>query len=257
VQLKLHPAFATILIAGIIILVFTFIRGCNNSRQAIALNKELIIKNDSLAAQVIREKIINLENKKEYEIKLEVANGQVEIKENQVARTEADLNAANKRINILLAKHHDISPSDDTSITVVPNEFINDCNGCFTELENGQKLVQQYKIDNDQLKLSLRVKDKLQTDRIGQQEQEKAKLVKSLNDCMTLSKSAQKAAEPHGQLYFSWNVIWSPLPIGASIGLAYQNKHKLQYGLRGGYGTFGKYVETEMNLPLSLRRKRF
>lgn len=253
--LKIHPAIATILIAGIIILLFLLIKGCSNSRQAIAVNKDLQAKNDSLIAKTVKDSIERTENKKGYETALDLLNGQVEIKDNQLARTETELNVANVRISFLLAKHKDILPNPDSTNTYVPNDFITDCNGCFTELSNGQKLVQQYKSDNDQLKLSLRIKEKLQTDRIAQQELEKGKIAKSLQDCMDISKSAIGSGKPKGQLYFSWNVIWSPLPIGASVGLLYQNKRKMQYGLRWGYGSYGQAVETEINLPLSFKKR--
>jgi len=256
VQLKIHPAFATIFLAAIIILLFTLIRGCNNSRQALALNKELQIKNDSLAAQVIIKKTENLKNKKEYDIQLEVVNGQVEIKDNQLARTETELDAANKRINVLLANHRDIKPSADTSITVVPNAYIEECSGCFNELQNGQQLVKKYRSDMDQLKLSYLNKDKLQTNRINQQEQEKSRLSKTLQDCIEISKKAQSALAPKGQLYFSWGVLWAPLPKMAGIGLMYQSKRKLQYGAKGYWGVYGTMIETQMNLPLSLRGRR-
>lgn len=254
-SLKIHPALATIIIAGLIILLFMLVRGCNNSQQAVALNTKLKIANDSLAAEVVRNKTEIIKNQKEHDTQLEVANGQVELKENQLAKTEDELGAANKRINILIAKHKDITPNPDTSVTIVSNDFITDCNGCFTELANGQRIVQKYKTDIDQLNFEWHKKSIIQTNRINQQEQEKSNLTKTLHDCMEISKAAQKAGTPKGQLYFSWNVIWSPFPNAAAVGLLYQNKRKLQYGLRWGYGTFGQFVETEMNLPLSLNRK--
>lgn len=242
-------------LAVIFILMFLLDKGCSISRQAILLSKELQTKNDSLTAKITIDSTTAIENKKEYETALDLANGQVEIKGNQIAKTETELDAANKRINTLIANHKDILPDSDTSSTYVPNEFITDCNGCFTELSNGQKLVQQYKSDNEQLKLSLHLKEKFQTDRIVQQDQEKIKLAKSLQDCMDISKAAQKALSPHGQLYFSWNVIWTPFPIAAGIGGIYQNKRKMQYGVKWLYGRYGQMIETEINLPLSLKRK--
>jgi hypothetical protein len=257
VQLKIHPALATILIAGIIILIFALIKGCSNNRQVIAVNQELKTKNDSLQKRITKDSIQFSDNKKEYKISLELANWQVEIRDNQLAKTSVELDAANKRINILLDKHKEITPDSDTSHTYVPNDFIVDCNGCFTELENGQKLVQQYRLDNEQLKFSLRVKDKLQTDRIGQQEQEKAKLSKSLQDCMEISKKAQNASAPKGQLYFSWDVLWNPWPSSAGVGLMYQTKYRVQYGATWYYGRYGQMIQTQMNLPLSIKRKMF
>lgn len=239
------------------ILLLLLIRGCSNSRQAIAENKDLKIKNDSLAAEVITIKTELLKNSQDYEIKLGVVNGQVELKDNQLAKTGDELDAANKRINTLVVNHHDISPSTDTSVTVVPNDYISECSGCFNELQNGQQLVKQYRSDMEQLKLTYLNKDKLQTNRINQQEQEKGKLAKSLNDCMTLSKSAQKAAAPHGQLFFSWNVLWNPWPSSAGLGLMYQSKYRVQYGLTWYYGRYGQMVQTQMNLPLSIKKRLF
>lgn len=255
--LKIHPTIATIIIAALIILLFLLIKGCSNSRQAIAQNKELKIANDSLAAEVIRGKVEILKNKQDYDTQLQVANGQVELKDNQLAKTGYELDAANKRINILVAKHRDISPNTDTSITVVPNAYIEECSGCFNELQNGQQLVKKYRSDMDQLKSSYLNKDKLQTNRINQQEQEKRKLAKSLQDCMDINKAAQKLGAPRGQLYFSWGVQFGWLPQMAGIGLMYQNKHKLMYGAKSWFGKYGTMVEANMNMPLSFKKRLF
>lgn len=255
--IQFHPSIKYIVLIVLLFLIGLLIKGCHQNRQAIAFNKDLKIANDSLAAEVIKGKVELLENKRDYDIKLEVANGQVELKDNQLTKTGDELEAANKRINILLANHHDISPNPDTSVTTVPNAYIEECSGCFNELQNGQQLVKKYKSDVEQLQWSYTKKDILQSQRIAQQEQEKSNLVKSLQDCMDISKAAQKAGAPHGQLYFSWGVQFAPLPKMAAIGLLYQNKHKLIYGAKGWFGAYGTMVEANMNMPLSFKRKLF
>lgn len=249
------PYIAALVVMFVLLLLL--MKGCSNSRQAIAENNKLKIANDSLAAEIIQTKVELLKNKKDYDSQLEVVNGQLELKDNQLVKTGDELDEANKRINILLAKHKDITPSTDTSVTVVPNDFVIDCNGCFTELQNGQKLVQKYKSDVDQLQWAYAKKDIIQSQRISQQEQEKAKLTKTLQDCMEISKAAQRLGEPHGQLYFSWGVQFAPLPKMAGVGLLYQNKHKLIYGAKGWFGAYGTMVEANMNMPLSFKRKLF
>jgi len=255
-SIKISPVLIIISIVGVALLIFMLFRGCGNAKYAFKESNELKTKNDSLIAKTKRDSVEFAANKRDYEVALEVANGQLEIKENQVERINNELDVANIRISLLLAKHKEITPDTDTSHTYVPNEFIVDCNGCFTELSNGQKLVQQYKSDNEQLKLSLRIKEKLQTDRIAQQDQEKSKLGQSLQDSKDISKDAVNASGVKGQLYFSWGVLWSPFPEMAGVGLMYQTKYKVQYGVKGYWGTHGTMVETQMNLPLSLRRRK-
>lgn len=255
-SIKINPVLIIVSMVGVALLIFMLFRGCSNAKYAIKETNEFKTKNDSLIAKTKRDSIEFAVNKRDYEAALEVANGQLEIKDNQLERIDNELDVANIRISLLLAKHKEIEPNTDTSHTYVPNEFIVDCNGCFTELSNGQRLVQQYRADNEQLKLSLRIKEKLQTDRIAQQDQEKAKLDQSLQDSKGISNDAVNASVAKGQLYFSWGVLWSPFPKMAGVGLMYQTKYRVQYGVKGYWGTYGTMVETQMNLPLSLRRRK-
>jgi hypothetical protein len=255
-QIKLHPAFVTILIAGVIILVFALIKGCSNNRQAVSENKELKAKNKLLQAKIINDSTQFSEAEKGYSAKLEVANGQVEIKDNQLARTGIELDAANKRINALLSKYSPITPNTDTSHTLVPNEYINECAGCYEELQNGQQLVKKYRVDIDQLKLSYLNKGKLQENRINQLGVEKDTLFQRLTESKKINQEYENKFEPKGQLFFSWGILWAPFPKMAGVGLLYQTKRKVQYGAKGYWGVYGTMVETQMNMPLSLKREK-
>lgn len=252
--IKIHTALTVIITVGVLILLFSLIKGCANNRQAIAQSKELKIKNDSLEAKIFRDSIEAIENKKDHEIALELMNGQYDLVQNQKSAIENELAIAKDTIKRLVKKFKNWQYKDTPSI-LVPTDFVVDCKDCFNRIESEVERADKYQILVARSDSICDIKSNQFKKRITQQEQEKIKLSKSLQDCMDISKAAQKAGTPKGQLYFSWNVIWSPFPNAAAVGLLYQNKHKLQYGLRWGYGTFGQFVETEMNLPLSFKKR--
>lgn len=194
--------------------------------------------------------------KKAYQDSLDFTNGQLALKNNQLLSTRLSLDSADKRITILINKHQDIQPSKDTTFTKVPNEFVNDCHDCFTELEGGQQKVKLYLSQLDSVKAEAQRKFILQQNRINQLDKQNTQLAGTLQDCIEISKTAEKKLAPHGQLFFSWSVLWVPYtPTMAGMGLMYQSKRKLQIGVRGMFGNYGSGFETEVNMPLSSKRK--
>ena len=174
---------------------------------------------------------------------------------NQTIATRYQLDSADKRITSLINKYTPIQPNQDTSVTLVPNPYIEECSQCFAELSNGQEKVKTYMAQIDNLNQSYQSKINLQQNRINQLDKQNTQLAGTLHDCIDASQRAEKKLAPHGQLFFSWNVLWLPLPKMAGIGLLYENKYKVQFGLRGVFGQYGNGVETEVNMPLSLKRK--
>lgn len=254
--IKIHPALSAIITVGVLILLFSLIKGCANNRQAIAQSKELKIKNDSLEAKIFRDSIEAIENKKDHEIALELMNGQYDLVQNQKSAIENELAIAKDTIKRLVKKFKNWQYKDTPSI-LVPTDFVVDCKDCFNRIESEVERADKYQILVARSDSICDVKSNQFKKRITQQEQEKIKLSKSLQDCMEISKAAQKAGTPKGQLYFSWGVQFAPLPKMAAVGLLYQNKHKLIYGAKGWFGAYGTMVEANMNMPLSFKRKIF
>jgi hypothetical protein len=162
---------------------------------------------------------------------------------------------AEKRINALLARYVAIPPDTDTSVTLVPNEYIENCADCFGELENGKELVKKANAERDNLDQLYRSKINVQDTRIKGLEIEKGGLNKQYNTLKTRNDSLTSVVNPGGKLYLSWGVMWGPLPRMAGAGLLYQNKRNVLWGAKWYYGAQGHMVETSINFPLSLRHK--
>lgn len=257
ISLKLPNWLWGAILIGACILVFTSIRGCNQGHAAIAASGKWKKSNDSLIKVAKDLTQVISDTKKEYGDSLDFINGQLSLKNDQLITTKYSLDSADKRITSLLLRYKPIIPNSDTTDTTVPNGFITDCNDCFTELSNGQQKVKLYLSQLDSVKQVTSEKSWLQEKRIIQLSQQNTQLTGTLQDCLDVSKAAQKVLAPHGQLFFSWNVLWVPyLPTMAGMGLMYQNKYKLQIGVRGMFGRYGSGFETEVNMPLSLKRNR-
>ena len=193
--------------------------------------------------------------KRIYEDSLDFVNGQWLLAKNQTVATRYQLDSADRRITELRARYQAVQPSTDTSVTVVPNGYINNCVDCFAELSNGQEKVKQYMAQIDNLNQSYQSKINLQQNRINQLDKQNTQLAGTLQDCISISQRAEKQLAPHGQFFFSWSVLWMPLPTMAGMGIMYQSKRKLQIGVRGMFGNYGSGFETEVNMPLSFKRR--
>lgn len=255
--LKIPSWLKYLLLIGLGIGIVLLMRnGCGQGKltvaEAIQLKKD--IKNlvqDTLRITKEKDSL-----KRIYQDSLEFVNGQWLLAKNQTVATRYQLDSADKRITELRARYQAVQPSTDTSVTVVPNEYVNNCADCFAELSNGQEKVKTYMAQIDNLNQSYQSKINLQQNRINQLDKQNTQLAGTLHDCIDASQRAEKKLSPHGQLYFSWSVLWVPLlPKMAGIGLMYQNRYRLQVGVRGMFGQYGNGFETEVNMPLSLKRK--
>lgn len=240
---------------GVGVLIFASIRGCNQGQQAVAEASQLKQSNIKLVQDTTRLAKERDSTKKAYQDSLDFINGQLALRENQLTARIMQLDSADKRITELRARYQPVIPNKDTSITTVSNDYIANCADCFAELSNGQEKVKQYMAQIDNLNQSYQSKINLQQNRINQLDKQNTQLSGALRDCIEVSKTAENKLAPRGQLFFSWSVLWMPLPTMAGIGLMYQNKHRLQIGIRGMFGQYGNGVETEVNMPLSLKLK--
>lgn len=246
--------FAVLIGAGI--LIFAGIRGCNQGQSAVAESVQWKQENTKLVQDTARLAKERDSTKKEYQDSLDFINGQLSLKKNQLISTRYSLDSADQRITVLINKHKDIEPSKDTNVTTVPNEFVSECHDCFTELKVGQQKVKLYLSQLDSVTQETQFKLSLQQSYINMLNIQNQEAIKALRNCTETSQRAEKKLAPHGQLYFSWSVLWVPLlPKMAGIGLMYQNKYRLQIGVRGVFGQYGNGFETEVNMPLSLKRK--
>lgn len=250
-SLKINPIIASLIIASIFILIFAVIKGCNKSKdQQITLvnYKELIKKHQQDSVEQVKEKTA-------YNDSMEFLNGQLLVSDTKLFALSQNLEGANNRITKLLNKHTDIQPSSDTSVTTVPNVFIEDCAGCFKELNNGQQLVLKYKAEKDIQEQILFGKINVKDNRISSLEKINGELWQTNSGLLTNIKTIQNKWKPKGRLYLSIGALWNYAPYGVGFGGMYQDNRFRQYGAKIYFGSFGKMVETSINIPLSLKFK--
>lgn len=213
-SLKIYPILAILLIAGIFILVVALIRGCNQSKLQLSNLKKSDSLNKELLHTIASDRISTDSTKKQYKDSLEFITGQYALAKEQALRSDVNLQAQINVNNALIAKHK-WDKYADTSAVLTPHEFIEDCEGCFTNLEKTTGLVERYKTDINNLQNSWDKQSQLYQKRFKELDAEKLGFYNKIN---TLAKAQQEAIDklkPHGQLYFSWGgVVWPVAPNG-------------------------------------------
>lgn len=251
-RLYISPIVATVVIASILILTVIAFNGCHQSRKEVAARERSEQIADS-ALRVVKEYKSHTDSTdSEFKDTIEFERGQKALIENQKAKTEADLGKALADNKVLIAQHKLAQYADTTAVTV-PAGFVNECEDCFTKLETTTNLSLRYKGDLSNLQNNWDKQSQLYQNRFKQLEQEKLGFYNKIN---TLAKEGKEAADklkPHGKLYLSWGVMWSPWPIAGGAGLMYQTKYAFQYGVKFYYGDKGTIVETSMHFPLSIK----
>jgi len=251
-SLKINPIVATLLIAGILILVFLLIKGCNQSNLQLSKFNKVDSLNNVLLHVVSNDKLAADSTKSAFQDSLEFERGQNALIKSQKERTESELQTITKANRVLIDKHKWDKYADTTAVTV-PGDFISDCEGCFTTLEKTTNLVERYKTDINNLQNNWDKQSQLYQKRFKELDAEKLGFYNKIN---TLAKEQQKvidALKPHGRLYLSWGVMWGLVPKMAGAGLLYQNKYNLLIGAKWYYGANGHMIETTLNFPLSIK----
>lgn len=181
---------------------------------------------------------------------LEFINGQLGVHENREAAFNDSFRVLNNRITALRKVHKPISPSVDTNVTTVPNEYINECEGCYDALASAQDKGLKYKaeLDNkDQVYLS-----KLNTlnRRIKILETQNSKLSKDYRGALDSMPSGLKRT-----LFFTVSAmsVSSVLPNAIGAGFMYEDKRRRIYGAKYYVSNVGPIYSAELSFPLSLR----
>jgi hypothetical protein len=255
--LKIHPAIATILIAGIIILLFLLVKGCKQSKLRLQVNERSVLITDSISKVLIQLKKDSAENEKKYNDTLEFINGQYALAQEQKLRYADQLDNAKDTIKKLIAKYKS-GKYTDTAEVVVPHEFVADCQDCFSRLERQSTTLEFYERAVFKADSIIMVKDKNYQNRIKKVEQERDgafKLAETSNE--EHKKSISKLA-PRRLVLFSWNVLSNPWPCAVGIGGIYQDKRNRQFGVKkyiGNIPNAKKAWELEVNMPLSFKKR--
>jgi len=247
------PSWAWIgIFIGIGVLLFSMIRGCKQSKIQLAENNILKALNGELQNTIASDKAITDSSNKLFKDTLEFERGQTALIKGQKERTESELRDITKENKALIARYK-LNDYTDTATTLVPNDFIADCQGCFVNLEKTTDLVDKYKKDVNNLQNNWDKQTAIYQKRFKELDAEKLGFYNRIN---TLAKEQQKVIDqlkPHGRLYLTWGVLWRGLPSAAGAGLMYQNKRNLIWAATWYYGANGTTIQTTINFPLSLK----
>lgn len=250
--LKLSPIVVTLIIAGVLILVFALFKGCKQSRVELADKIKVQQIADSTIKALKEYKLLSDSSTKEFQDTIEFERGQLALAINQKERAEAELDKA-LADNIRLTEKHKLAKYTDTTSTVVPAEYVQDCENCFIKLENTTNLSLRYKGDLNALQRKQDDQNLLYQNRFKQLEQEKLGFYNKISLLTKEQKETVDKLKPHGMLFLSWGVIWKPWPWAGGAGLLYQAKNNMIYGAKWYYGSKGQMIETTLNFPLSIK----
>lgn len=241
------------LLISIGILVFALYKGCDNVNKNATLSvnyKERILKLE-------QDSIEQDKQRSAYFDTTEFLNGQLALSDNKLLSLTENLEQANDRIATLLKKHVPIGPNPDTNVTLVPNEYIEDCSGCFSELKNGQQLVIKYKSEKDNQEMLFKRQISTKDNRIKSLEAKTIQLTSNYRSLLDSSQKQQNKLEQRRTLFFKMGAlaINQSLPNGIGIGAMYQDKRKRIFSI-GYYITEYKTVyQAEVAFPLSLIKR--
>lgn len=256
-DLKINPIVATLIIAGALILCFAVFKGCKQAKKEEAAKEKVQHIADSALAELKRFKSESDSTKADFDIQKELLIGQVDLLENKLGSTEGMLDKVLKENHELIDRYESgkwAAFEEDTGVVItVPNEYVRDCKDCFDKLGTTTTLSLKYKADVDALRKKMDDQGFLYQNRITQLGVEKSSMYNKMQSLATQAKDATDKLKPHGRLYLSWGVLWSPWPVGAGVGLMYQTKRYFQYGAKVYYGNKGTTVETSMHFPLSIK----
>jgi hypothetical protein len=251
---KLNPYLLLAISVGLFLLIFGTIRSCNNTKNAISKSDNLEERN----AALLKDSAEWADQATQYETQSEVQDGLIAIKDNQLQEKGDSLDAANARISALLMKHKPIKASEDTSITTVPNEYINDCEGCFSELSREHKIALDYKMASESVRREYMRRKTSDSIRISKLSFKNADLFGNLKSALSSIDSANERSKPSGKVLFSVStlLINANIPNAIGGGLAYQDRYNRIYSIKYFASKYGSIKQADIFIPISFKRKR-
>lgn len=253
--IKINPLVtggASIVVA---LLVFGFLRSCNNTN---ALLSEKDTKLDSVAKKASNDSADAAVDRMKYKAAKELLDGQIGLWQNRALASRDSLEAANRRINKLLVKHIPVATSADTSATTVPNAYIEDCEGCFVELKNGRDLVSRHEWIEDSLRLEYNRKMKLDSNRIIELNRQNTTLSTTLTDVMAIARAKDEKNKPHSRVLLSLSTmaINANVPNAAGFGFGYQDKYNRIFAIKYFTSEYGPIKQADVFISLSFKRRK-
>jgi hypothetical protein len=137
----------------------------------------------------------------------------------------------------------------------VPNEYIEDCSGCFSALDKAQQLGLRYKLELDNKDNLTKSKVKVLDNRINILENQNAQLNKSYRSL--LDSTNKKAYTLRRTLFATIGAmsINQIMPNAIGGGFLYEDKKRRIFGVKYYISEYGSIYQGEISLPLSLKFK--
>lgn len=254
VTIKFNAALLTIIVLSILFLIFGMARSCNNTNHALSENKKLTELSNRLLTDSAQAAI----QIQEYKEQAEAQDGQIALKDNQLQAKGDSLDAANARVLLLINKHKPIQPSPDTSITVVPNEYVNDCEGCFVALANGREVSMSYKRTADSLRTVFFNKKRTDSIQISRLTLRATNLTGTLRDAISAAAAEREKSRPRGKALLSIGTLFidANMPNAIGGGGGYQDKYNRIFAAKYYASKYGSVKQVDIFIPLSFKRRR-
>jgi len=199
-------------------------------------------------------------NKALYEDSLNFVRGQAELQANanaahtlRIRELEANIDDLVKRHSITKSKLKKIEGfNSDTGYVLAPNEYINECEGCFDALITYKKENQQLRFERDSYDTIMRAQASIQENRIAQLEKEKLAFAKAFSERTLLN------AEPTRKLKASAMGMLNDLfiPNAGGAGLIYEDKKFNEYGAHVLLSSRGNIYLFHVAKTISFKRKK-
>lgn len=230
------------------------IRGCNKTKNALSENQNL--KNS--VQQYISDSTKAAQESKDYQDQTALLDGQISLKDEQLQSKSDSLDAANARITLLISKHKPVTPSTDTTATYVPNEYIEDCEGCFVELTRGRQMMLGYKGTADSLLAIYNKRKKADSLRIKGLTNSNSNLLTTLRSANISAAQKEEQLKPRWKALISIGAMFvnSNLPNAVGGGVGYQDKYNRIFSIKYYIYQSGGIKQADVYFPLSFRRKR-
>lgn len=233
------------------LLIVAIYKGCDNAKN----NKEIDLS--ERIKKLEKDSIKNVQDKEVYQQTIEFQDGQLALSNNKIASLTVDLDSTSDRITALLRRYKPVTPSADTSVTLVPNAFILDCSDCFTQIEKGQQQVLKYKAEKDNQEYLYKTQITTKDNRIKSLELVNKGITFSYKGLIDSVDKMGKRMEFKRTLYFKLGAlaINQNFPNSAGAGLIYQDKMKRMFGVGFYLSPYGNIYSADIAFPLSLKRK--
>lgn len=242
------------MLVGIGLLIFALIKGCQQVKNNNNAHASLVNQVDSLTALNKQTEVKWALSDSAYRDTLQFERGQKALIEAQKERIENELTIVNLE-NVKLINKYKEAQYTDTTTTIAPKEFIDDCKDCFSRLEITNNLTLKYKKEINEWGLRFKRETEILENRIAGITKERNDYHSKVDSITVAQAKTVSKIQSHGRLYLSWGVLLGPFPKYAGAGLMYQTKRNMIFGGTCYYGDKGYLIQANMHFPLSLKIK--